>query len=101
MLEDQIYRSYGILKHSRIIESSEAAKRLSNVRLGIDLGIIDHLSHTMLNELMVLMQPGFLQHYANKMLTASEDRKCTRLNSSHVAISYAVFCLKKKRCLHY
>src|SRR5690625_6147963 len=27
----------------------------------------------------------------------SVDRKSTRLNSSHVAISYAVFCLKKKR----
>src|SRR5690625_712935 len=27
---------------------------------------------------------------------ATEDRKSTRLNSSHVAISYAVFCLKKK-----
>src|SRR5690625_6596323 len=28
---------------------------------------------------------------------AELDRKSTRLNSSHVAISYAVFCLKKKR----
>src|SRR5690625_6833762 len=28
------------------------------------------------------------------------DRKSTRLNSSHVAISYAVFCLKKKKQLH-
>src|SRR5215510_4028232 len=28
------------------------------------------------------------------------DRKSTRLNSSHVAISYAVFCLKKKNKLH-
>src|SRR5690625_6035430 len=27
-----------------------------------------------------------------------EDRKSTRLNSSHVASSYAVFCLKKKNC---
>src|SRR5690554_7024385 len=27
----------------------------------------------------------------------AEDRKSTRLNSSHVRISYAVFCLKKKR----
>src|SRR3989442_4406503 len=26
------------------------------------------------------------------------DRKSTRLNSSHVRISYAVFCLKKKKC---
>src|SRR5439155_2045837 len=28
---------------------------------------------------------------------SNEDRKSTRLNSSHVAISYAVFCLKKKK----
>src|SRR5437773_960488 len=27
---------------------------------------------------------------------ASQDRKSTRLNSSHITISYAVFCLKKK-----
>src|SRR5438477_1405020 len=27
------------------------------------------------------------------------DRKSTRLNSSHMSISYAVFCLKKKKCL--
>src|SRR5437868_10649602 len=30
-------------------------------------------------------------------LRAPEDRKSTRLNSSHVSISYAVFCLKKKK----
>src|SRR5207253_11138395 len=29
--------------------------------------------------------------------TDDRDRKSTRLNSSHVAISYAVFCLKKKK----
>src|SRR3712207_8867553 len=29
-------------------------------------------------------------------LTRAEDRKSTRLNSSHANISYAVFCLKKK-----
>src|SRR5699024_12133413 len=28
----------------------------------------------------------------------SRDRKSTRLNSSHVSISYAVFCLKRKNC---
>src|SRR2546430_11362769 len=31
---------------------------------------------------------------------ARADRKSTRLNSSHSQISYAVFCLKKKRTLH-
>src|SRR5699024_12780147 len=44
----------------------------------------------------------FLQHYNwlahNPILDAAQlpDRKSTRLNSSHVSISYAVFCLKKK-----
>src|SRR5690242_20863193 len=28
-----------------------------------------------------------------------QDRKSTRLNSSHMSISYAVFCLKKKSCV--
>src|SRR5256885_4913998 len=31
---------------------------------------------------------------------AGADRKSTRLNSSHLVISYAVFCLKKKKKLH-
>src|SRR3712207_7910848 len=35
--------------------------------------------------------PKILNHYALK------DRKSTRLNSSHANISYAVFCLKKKK----
>src|SRR5690554_7534712 len=32
-----------------------------------------------------------------KIFIRAEDRKSTRLNSSHVRISYAVFCLKKKK----
>lgn len=71
-LENQIFRSYGILEHSRIIESKEAATCLSNVRLGIDLGIIKDTSKNILHELMILTQPGFLQHYANKVLTINE-----------------------------
>src|SRR5690349_24210586 len=34
-------------------------------------------------------------------LSIRPDRKSTRLNSSHVEISYAVFCLKKKKNLSY
>lgn len=72
MLENQIYRSYGVLEYSRIIESKEAATCLSNVRLGIDLGIIKNVSRNILNELMILTQPGFLQQYAQKELTSHE-----------------------------
>src|SRR5204862_7084000 len=37
----------------------------------------------------------------NDVLVLPRDRKSTRLNSSHVEISYAVFCLKKKKKPHY
>src|SRR5256885_10856988 len=35
--------------------------------------------------------------HSDGALYADEDRKSTRLNSSHLVISYAVFCLKKKK----
>src|SRR3712207_8269743 len=37
-----------------------------------------------------------LRHAVRSEAFADEDRKSTRLNSSHANISYAVFCLKKK-----
>src|SRR5690606_41920790 len=40
----------------------------------------------------LLRRAGRLEHLAG----VATDRKSTRLNSSHVKISYAVFCLKKK-----
>src|SRR5690606_41017577 len=41
--------------------------------------------------------PQYGQFVLNLPVHVSDDRKSTRLNSSHVKISYAVFCLKKKR----
>lgn len=63
-LEDRVFRSYGVLANSRIIESKEAARCLSDVRLGIDMGYIKNVSKNILNELMIITQPGFLQQYA-------------------------------------
>src|SRR5437660_4499146 len=40
---------------------------------------------------------GAGRHQVRAEPGARRDRKSTRLNSSHVAISYAVFCLKKKK----
>src|SRR5437868_8558012 len=44
---------------------------------------------------------GYFEHTARvhgtQDLSIDLDRKSTRLNSSHVSISYAVFCLKKKK----
>src|SRR5437899_7294529 len=46
-------------------------------------------------EKMLIELPPALQHIA--LVVVDGDRKSTRLNSSHLGISYAVFCLKKKK----
>ena len=71
-LENKVFRSLGVLEHSRIIDSKEATKCLSDVRLGIDLQLIRGVSRTILNELMILTQPAFLQQYAGERLTPEE-----------------------------
>src|SRR5690606_39288850 len=47
--------------------------------------------------LLVLYMSGYLLQPGVVEQVAGLDRKSTRLNSSHVKISYAVFCLKKKK----
>jgi protein arginine kinase len=71
-LEDRVFRSLGVLENCRVIESKEAAKCLSDVRLGIDLGYIENISRSILNELMILTQPGFLQQYSGGPLRPDE-----------------------------
>src|SRR5256885_11472592 len=44
-----------------------------------------------------IFQEGVLGKIPNKADASIVDRKSTRLNSSHLVISYAVFCLKKKK----
>src|SRR2546426_2155578 len=41
--------------------------------------------------------PSATAHDPNDRSSSAQDRKSTRLNSSHLVISYAVFCLKKKK----
>src|SRR3712207_7861707 len=46
------------------------------------------------------LSAGFGSARLGKILADPADRKSTRLNSSHANISYAVFCLKKKKNRH-
>jgi protein arginine kinase len=71
-IKDRVKRSFGILSHAAIMDSKEAAQRLSDVRLGIDLAIIEDVSANVMNELMVMTQPGFLQQYSGEKLTAEQ-----------------------------
>src|SRR5437870_12400030 len=64
-----------------------------------ELVIFDLLTKPQIN--LTKAEEGQVKKVAKQLLETfltcpSSDRKSTRLNSSHVAISYAVFCLKKK-----
>src|ERR1035438_438970 len=56
-----------------------------------DASYFDYYERSLLNMRLGTIQPK----------TGHTDRKSTRLNSSHLGISYAVFCLKKNKRLHY
>src|SRR3989442_13242222 len=76
---------YTTLFRSLLAEVCAQAERLRDLTLlgGIHLGDFPHA------------RP---EHAALSAATwGKSDRKSTRLNSSHVRISYAVFCLKKKK----
>src|SRR3712207_7475189 len=49
---------------------------------------------------LVAHPDGQETHAVTSTVGAAVDRKSTRLNSSHANISYAVFCLKKKKNTH-
>src|SRR5690606_25071061 len=77
------------------INSSSDAKSIfqgwaGNIKSSLDKfdGIIKHIGIAM---------PGPFDYEGGISLMKNQDRKSTRLNSSHVKISYAVFCLKKKK----
>src|SRR5256885_7246380 len=56
------------------------------------------LADFMNKELAGMNLPVLFNTIATKILSNKQpDRKSTRLNSSHLVISYAVFCLKKKK----
>lgn len=77
--EDAVYRSYGILKHVRILTSKEAMTLLSDIKLGLELGIIRIAEEKDINifDLMTCIQPANLQKHEDKVLSI-EDRDIAR-----------------------
>jgi len=59
-LEDKVGRSYGLLKYAHMISSEEAMRRLSNVRMGVDLQLITGPTAEQLTELMFMTRPAYL-----------------------------------------
>jgi protein arginine kinase len=71
-IEDRIYRALGILKSSILLNSDECLKLLSDVRLGVEMGIIKSVEKVILNSLLVETQKAALQQTYNKKLSSKE-----------------------------
>lgn len=62
-LEDTINRSYGILENCKKISYDEAKELLTNVKLGVDLGVFDKLTDLQIKKLFLYIKPANLQKY--------------------------------------
>src|SRR5690625_6105221 len=74
------------------VEPLSRGTRSDDDTFGIDSVLIIHRDFK-----RTFIKSDFRNKSISAIGTKTLDRKSTRLNSSHVAISYAVFCLKKKK----
>ena len=72
-LEDRVYRLYGLLSNCRKISYVECAKILSEIRLGVDLGIIKELTDAKVNKIELYTKPWSLQKYLGRPLNEYEQ----------------------------
>lgn len=71
-IEDKVYRSIGILQNARILTSKEAMDLLSDVKMGIEMDIIENIEANTINKLMIQSQPANIQKRSDKDLTSRE-----------------------------
>jgi protein arginine kinase len=71
-IEDMVYRSYGAFVNARMISTEESLKLLSDIRMGVNLGIVKDISLKCLNELMLSVQPATLQRITGRPLDPDE-----------------------------
>ena len=71
-LQDVVYRAYGVLTNAVKINSDESRKLLSEVKMGVDLGILNELDDGQVRKLELYTKPGNLQKYVGKTLDGYE-----------------------------
>ena len=72
-LEDEVYRSYGILVNARRLSEEESIDLLSKVKLGTDLGIIKELNDKKIKELMLFTKPANMQKRLSTKLSVIDQ----------------------------
>lgn len=71
-IQDNIWRSLGILKNARRLESSEFMTMISQLRLGVSCGLIDTLTLDQINQMIVEAQPATLMELYGSPCTPEE-----------------------------
>jgi protein arginine kinase len=71
-LQDRICRALGLLRMARTITSEECLHFLSQVRMGITMGLVDDVNMETVNELFVLTLPAHLQKIEDRELNSVE-----------------------------
>lgn len=71
-LEDSIYRSFGILLYAKRMSLEESNKLISEVKLGVDLGILLELTDIKIKKMLLYTKPANLQKYLGRTLTKDE-----------------------------
>lgn len=71
-LEDLVYRALATLRSARMISSEEAMERLTQLRLGVDLGVLEGPSARLLDRLLLLVRPATLQLFAEEEIPPRE-----------------------------
>lgn len=61
LLDDKIYRAFGLLENARAISSDETLGLLSHIRMGVSLGRLSHIDMDTINDLFLKTQPAHLQ----------------------------------------
>ena len=72
ILEDRIWRAYGILKYAHSVSSEETLTLLSLIRLGVNLGIIEDVDIAAVNNLFIYSQPSHLQKRVEREMETVE-----------------------------
>lgn len=70
--EDCIYRSFGIFTYAKKISSIEASNLLSEIKLGVDLGILDELTDKQIRKLQINLKSGNMQKLLGEKLDTKE-----------------------------
>ena len=70
--EDRVYRALGTLNGARVLSSDEYMKLWSDVRLGVDAGVVKDVAISTLDHMLTLIQPAYIQKMFGRLLNSAE-----------------------------